>query len=712
MTKTTNNSAATQVFDFTTLDVVYAAAKTSTYTVAPMLASMILRTYCKPELLQSGEESFVGTDAQQAAMTATIAALLIRTMITEIAKGEWLDKEQLETVCAIQSERIMSENPDVQIVNTKMLDIVSVMLDAGIIEYVEHEGIDYNIVVPSRSVYNTFFKVSALTPQYEPIKKTTDRRTRQASPRSKKDHLASLAIIKGGKANPNAKLKSAIDFLQTTPFMLDEAQLLIINELYMDRQLEQELAERLDEDGMNDPELTLASNRFVVDACNTIDATQYLYSEHGTCKRGRIMPLCFGAPNLQTADLCRSLYNVVSTQPVMPDHPGIQFFKNEMKEAAGKLVLNSKVIRNIAENAVDFLKCALRGQVRADEPFKLVKMCREWMSAQVAWKAGEGYIFSTPVGLDAKSSGTQILAILAGDAVVADRCGVTTVARTDAERKEVDPYSESGRVVRQATGYMFDRNDMKTPYMAIQYGGSWKAIFKQKAFKKSCAKQGLHTDEEVAEMAKQCATLVKQSPGHKINGLISSIEYNVVKKCKELGVENFTYKHLDGFLVSTTDMKEISAGWAGEIQLSRGDRRSAPVRFGLVNPETNEGTWKISICADMDEFVRKFVVHFVQGIDAMLARTVANKAKEAGIEGYATIHDCFRTCVADAEKLLPIIQAAYLELFSNGDIIKHLESQIGKLEGYVDSENAFVPYTVGKPIDASLFTEANSYYFC
>lgn len=715
MTKTTNNSAATQVIDFTSIDLVYAAAKNSSYTVAPMLASMILKTYATPYLPDgANEEQFHAGDAQQAAMTATIASLVIRTIITEMAKGEWITSAQLDEVVALQSERIMEVNPDVQIVNTAMLDIVAVMKEAGIVDYVSsvEEGINYDIVVPTRNVYNTFFKVSALVPQYQPILSTTDRRTRQASASSKKAHLESLAIIKGGKAKPNAKLKSAIDFLQSTPFMLDGAQLEIINALYRDEQLKSDLAELRNELGEYAPELTLLSNQFVVTACNTIDENEYLFSEHGTCKRGRIMPLCFGAPNLQSGDLCRSLYNVVSTQPVMQDHVGVQFFKNEMKEAAGGFKLTTASIKNIALNSLEFLKCCLRGQVNVDEPFKLVKMCREWVAATEAWNKGEGYIFTTPVGLDAKSSGTQILALLAGDAEVADRCGLTTIARNDKERKQADPYSHSGRAVNAATGYTFDRNDMKTPYMAIQYGGSWKAIYKQKAFKMACAKQGLFTSDEVENMARQCAALVKQSLGHKINGLISTIEYNVRTLCEKADTQSMSYKHLDGFMVTVNDTKKISAGWAGEINLTRGDRLNAPVRFGMINPETNEGTWTISVGSDLNEFVRKFVVHLVQGVDAMLARTVANNAKVAGIEGYATIHDCFRTCVADAGKLLPIIQDAYLELFSNGDIIKHLETQIGELKGYFDADNAWIPYTVAAPIDASLFTEANSYYFC
>lgn len=696
----TNNSAATQSFDFTNMDTVYAAAKNSIYTTAPMLATMILKATSAPFYNEETEaEQYPAGDAQQAAMTAVAVTMVLGTIIKQTALGALMTVESLEETTLIQYNRVLEVNPDVQLVNTKMMDVVFTMFNSGIIELVssDERAADSELVVASRQAYNHFFKVSALIPQYSPIKAITDRRTKQSSPSSKKALLQSLAIVKGGRVNPNSKLKQAINFLQTQPFMLDEDQLFIINELYKDDRYNKTV--------------TLASNKFVIDACNTINPSEYLYSEHGTCKRGRIMPLCFGAPNLQSGDLCRSLYNVVSTQPVMADHVGITYFKNEMKEAAG-FPLDMKVIRVIASDPVQFLKDALSNIVKVDEPFKLVKMCRELVAAQAAWAKGEGYIFQTPVGLDAKSSGTQILAILAGDEKIADACGITNVLRTEKERKLVDMYAVSGQNVNAATGYTFTRNDMKTPYMAIQYGGSWKAIHKQAAFKATCATQGLVADEEVVEMAKTCADLVKKSLGHKINGLISSIEYNVSKMCMEQGIESFAYKHLDGFMVSVNDTKSIYAGWSGNINVSRGDRLSTPVKFGEFNEETGVGTWSVSVGAAREEFVRKFVVHFVQGIDAMLARTVAVNAMNAGIEGYATIHDCFRTCVADADKLLPLIQAAYLELFTDGKIMNSLEEQIGKLTGYEDADGAWTPYSLSAPIDAAMYTMPNSYYFC
>ena len=700
--KTTNNSAATQIIDFTSLDVVYGAAKNSVYTVAPMLATMILKAYSEVIFNEeTGEDQYPAADAQQAAMTSVAVTMVLGTVIKQLAQGVLLDVESVEETARIQYGRILDVNPDVQLVNSGMLDVVSVMYMVGILEVTtddERCDEEHEYLVPSRSAYNSFFKVSALVPQYQPIKSIGDRRTRQASATSKKAHLASLAIVKGGRVNPNSKLKTAIDFLQTQPFMLDAEQLEIINTLYRDERLKDNI--------------TITSNKFVVDACNTIDSAEYLFSEHGTCKRGRIMPLCFGAPNLQSGDLCRSLYNVVSTQPVMPDHIGITYFKAEMKEAAG-FPLDMKVIRNIAADPVEFLRLCLLNQMQCDEPFKLVKMCRELVNAQTAWAKGEGYIFSTPVGLDAKSSGTQILAILAGDANVADRCGVTNVLRTDKERKTVDMYAYSGQLVNAETGYTFTRNDMKTPYMAIQYGGSWKAIYKQAKFKVTCANQGLFGNNEVEAMARQCADIVKKSLGSNINGLIASIEHNVRKMCDDQNIDSFSYKHLDGFMVTVSDTKKVNAGWAGEINVTHSnDLRSKKVKFGEVNPETMIGSWMVTTDADRTEFVRKFVVHFVQGIDAMLARTVAVNAKEAGIEGYATIHDCFRTCVADADKLLPLIQAAYLELFADGKIMNHLESQIGKLTGYIDSDACFVPYQVAAPIAAEMYTMPNSYYFC
>lgn len=39
----------------------------------------------------------------------------------------------------------------------------------------------------------------------------------------------------------------------------------------------------------------------------------------------------------------------------------------------------------------------------------------------------------------------------------------------------------------------------------------------------------------------------------------------------------------------------------------------------------------------MAEFARTFVVNYIQGIDALVARTVAKYAKKAGLRGFTSI---------------------------------------------------------------------------
>lgn len=256
----------------------------------------------------------------------------------------------------------------------------------------------------------------------------------------------------------------------------------------------------------------------------------------------------------------------------------------------------------------------------------------------------------------------------------------------------------------------------KTPFMAVMYGGSWKAIAQggtSAGFNVWCAENNL----DVEETAKLAHASVDEAMGSDFRNFISSVEYTVQQKLEETGKKNLSYAHIDGFRVtadnsayySEDEVESFSFVMSDALYDEEGNEMIAPkiVQFG------EEGGF-VEMCKykSAEETVRKFMVNYVQGIDALIARTVASFASDAGIRNYTSIHDCFRCHPADVSLLKQVIADAYKFLFIDNDLITHLESQIGKIKGYKDVDGTWVSYTR----KASFLTEeilysSNSYYF-
>jgi len=77
-----------------------------------------------------------------------------------------------------------------------------------------------------------------------------------------------------------------------------------------------------------------------------------------------------------------------------------------------------------------------------------------------------------------------------------------------------------------------------------------------------------------------------------------------------------------------------------------------------------------------EEFARTFMVNWIQGLDALIARTVATKCKAAGIKGFISIHDCFRVAIHEVHMLKGIIDDAYVHIFVNNNVLEHLAKQL------------------------------------
>ena len=409
-----------------------------------------------------------------------------------------------------------------------------------------------------------------------------------------------------------------------------------------------------------------------------MDADTGYYSEINADKRGRTYFASHFGANPQGCDYNRSVYSLKHTQAVEKDSPAYMMFMAELAEAAGKnkTYMQTNVLLRAAANPVVALTKMLENDLVAS-PFTYIRLALDFATFE---RDGVCNV-SVPMGLDAKCSGTQILAILAGNMELLAATGFS-------ETKVADPYMLCAKMY----GANADRNIMKKPYMVVQYGGGAESLEKDENLAAMWARQ----DIDAKTGSKAVIKAVKAVLGRKIVGMQAGIANAVAAKLKATGATSLEYKHLDGQLVKyvvcgsvelTTEYTEI--------------RYTQSTVIGFGSKEHNTGLTVSNGIPDAGEFARTFMVNYVQGIDAMIARTVAVMAKDAGLNGYVSIHDCFRTELADAPKLMNVIRDAYNHLFVKHDPLAHLAKQIG-----------FDTVGLDRILTSEMVYQENAYFFC
>jgi hypothetical protein len=310
-------------------------------------------------------------------------------------------------------------------------------------------------------------------------------------------------------------------------------------------------------------------------------------------------------------------------------------------------------------------------------PFTYVRMCME-LAGIIENGVGK---FTMPVGLDAKCSGTQIYGILTGSRHLMKATGFCSI-----HEKAADPYT----LVAKIMGGTMNRNDCKRPYMIVQYGGGKRALLNDQELM-SVMNPGLVPSFIMA---------VEEVLGDKVMAVRELVAARVLAKCHDEGVTHFGYYHVDGSLVKKPEYGSLDI--TKEYSCIRYKQDNGTISFGSYVKQT--GITGISNRQqDAEEFARNFMVHFIQGIDALIARTVANKAEAAGIKGYCSIHDCFLSSADDVLKLKGIICEAYIDIFVKNDPLADLGRQLG-----ID----FAEHGIESNITVEDIMQEDNYFFC
>lgn len=506
-------------------------------------------------------------------------------------------------------------------------------------------------------------------------------------------------FIKGGKVKPSKLLAESIDFLESTEYHVEQKMVQIIQGL-------------LKACGNKVPD-AIQQEWHVWTNSEAAAFQDSLFSEYFADNRGRLYHVACAGPNPQSSDFSRSLYSLNVSAPVNKlesngeETAAYRMFMLELSDLASGLWLTPKWLTRVAQNPVGSLKYMLDFAQELSnsvpkKPFTYVRLALDWFEFETTGSCDSRVGF----GLDAKCSGTQYLAFTAGNIEMARATGLV-----DSTTKAPDPYQlslvqlmkllnksslrPSGEIMDEYLNPKTGRNFIKTPYMAIQYGGGVGALVGSKKFANYACHELQIPVERLADFAELCKEAIHIALGAKINQFITKTQEAVAKKLAETGRAYLTYRHTDGMLVHKPCFPSREICDAFSIRIDSQTR----VIFG----QQLEGKpWEIRESnPTADEFVRTFVVNFIQGIDALVARTVSKYAMEAGLRGYTSIHDCFRCTLADAPKMMAVIRKAYIEIFVKNNQFENLSKQLGGIEMY--NENI---------VTEELLNSEFAYYFC
>lgn len=506
-------------------------------------------------------------------------------------------------------------------------------------------------------------------------------------------------FIKGGKVKPSKLMKEAVEFLQDTAYHVDKEMVKIIKSMLEQRQF----------GGLNMPE-SIQTELHVWNNAIAMMQQDELFSDYFGDNRGRLYHVACAGPNPQSSDFARSLYshNIENTVNKLNEDgsttEAYNMFMLELEDIAGGEWVTAKRLTYVAQNPAGSLArmMQLSKDERPAKPFTYIRLALDWFKFETTGACDSRIGF----GLDAKCSGTQYLAFIAGNMEMAKATGLV-----DSDSKAADPYQlslvqlmkllerssirPSDEIMEEHLNPKSGRSFIKTPYMAVQYGGGVGALTGSTKFLEYACNKLQIESTRIADFAELCVEAVKAALGIKINMFIEKAAEAAYNLCVEKNKEFITYRHTDGQVVMKPCFPSREICEAFSIRIDSQTR----VIFGQIQ-ESKPWTIRESN-PTKDEFKRTFVVNYIQGIDALVARTVAVKAKQAGLRGYTSIHDCFRCCLADAPKMMAVIREAYIEVFVKNNQFESLSKQLGGIKMY--HENI---------VTEELLNSEHAYYFC
>jgi len=487
-----------------------------------------------------------------------------------------------------------------------------------------------------------------------------------------------VPYVKGNRIKPSNLAKNAMDYLATLEYTADRRMLEIAQQT-------KAATLHLTKSAVNTT--SYWEGTYFLDASEGMDDSVSYHSEYDADHRGRMYHVASYGTNPQGSGVSRSIFTLSNKVKVEKGSKAHEALLNELNEYAKVDRYKEKdYMEKVVKAPVAFLVAYLNsGSEALGCPFMYVRIVIDLMHLETHGKVMSGIVS----GLDAKCSGTQIYAIVTGNLELLRACGFSST-------KVADPYELCCQHIKHI--WDVSREIMKKPYMSVQYGGGIPALVNNRELMAALNLQDSAAQYKGAELL---IDVVKDVLGSRIDMLKGMVYENILHSLEAAKKTSIAYKHTDGFRVKYEAYPQIT------ITHKYSEVRYAP---GLKGKHIFFGSKvkDIGLQADDDkptakEFARTFMVNWIQGIDALLARTIIKKADEAGIPIVA-IHDCFRTSLDCVHLLKGIIQEAYIEVFLENDQLANLGKQLN-----ID----FTALNVDKTIfNEEMIMEEGNYFFC
>ncbi len=403
---------------------------------------------------------------------------------------------------------------------------------------------------------------------------------------------------------------------------------------------------------------------YVLSGCNKLDPAQGYVSEFTFDNRLRTYQAACHGYNGQSSDRSRSLMQLRGVSTNYNKEAVTTIIMAEVEDMVSiaktsKLTLTDYLAQACA-NPIDWTT----SQLKMTKAFREVKKVYSFVKAALLLEQLANHVEGTElpyigmaVGLDAKCSGPQYGALMAGSTELAKACGF---AFTD--EKLADAYQRCVASL-DANGFKgFTRNSIKKTFMGVFYGQGFAAFMDIASLRKDeqfdVVKVLSQGESYITEAtAKQFHKLVTASFGKEMVAIRNAVK-------KYTGVVEGRMGHFmpDG----------------AKIQMNykvKNDIFDQVVEFDSVCPDVvvSIGMQEFKFIklalntkvADSDNFVRTAFVNMIQGVDALIARLIVVHLERLGATHIVAVHDCFRVNVTEMHLLEQAIKNAYQDLFGS-----------------------------------------------
>lgn len=444
--------------------------------------------------------------------------------------------------------------------------------------------------------------------------------------------------IEKGQASPLTV--EAILALESSQFTIDDYMVKVANQV-----------QALEGGPENDDEA------YVLAGCNDMMSDLCYTSEFKADRRSRLYQAACHGPNGQASDRSRAMMDLSGVSYTAEQVPMIKkAIMAEVEDMTKDVRAAAKLRTELGDVQFIIGQLSLLKKDRlVAKPWSFVKAARILKELQL----GNMPYIGMAVGLDAKCSGPQLGALMAGDLDLAAACGMTLVQVNDAYERAITQLASVG-----LTG--FTRGGVKKAYMGVFYGQGWAAftnttqLLKDEQFEildilypKTVSGDYIVNDD----MAKRFHKAIQDSFGAAMRTIRERFKSYAGK------VEGRTSHHMpDGF--------KIQMNYKVKFNIF-----NEAVEHGVETPDvmvnTPERTHKFiglalkSLIVHTGDFVRNGFVNMIQGNDALVAKLIIVHLKRLGAQHIVAVHDCFRVNVTEMHLLEQAIKNTYQDLYGS-----------------------------------------------